>query len=656
MDVILYRTGCCVLILAGVFFPADVSGQPPVLQPRINAEGYSGLLSMPSADVLQDGGLSIGFSNRLNPAFHPQADRQRSYYFAFGFLPRLEIGARLFEVDDASGRPLSVGDIAPNIKLRLLDERKYRPALAVGSQDMYGTGFLTSDFIVTGKTWGPVRTTIGYGRSRRGSNRLDGLFYGAEAALHRTAGFIAEYDAKTFSLGMRLAPLRRLKADVMLQGRDRFALELSYQFDLHRLVRSMTDTFYRPSLKAVSASTRPPPARADVKQVLEEALIKEGMENINVRRNGVGTLQVEYEDRRDNSNELTALGRVLALTAQYADEETDTLAVIVKALNIPVLAMTVPKRLWIDFQEGRMTATEFAGRMSISNRPDVDVQRGRNASRFRTDLILRPGIQAVFGSEIALSAVRLTLRPDAVVQLGRGTVLQVGTEIPIGQTSIIFNTGIIDRRTGLRRAMLHRLFRWPGQVFTQTSAGVVGVDNYGVVHETLALIGDGRSFVKSTFGMIRDTSRRLNRRLVLVNYRHRIPGPALTAGVTVGQFLDNDRGFTATLSRYFGNNELNLFVRKTDQARGFLVGIGVALPLMPVRDARPGLLRVRLDNHYRYAQGIRATGGGGFLRSDIGNRLRTDHEIETVLFNRDRLYPVYIREHAEQLTGPATLK
>jgi hypothetical protein len=37
------------------------------------------------------------------------------------------------------------------------------------------------------------------------------------------------------------------------------------------------------------------------------------------------------------------------------------------------------------------------------------------------------------------------------------------------------------------------------------------------------------------------------------------------------------------------------------------------------------------------------------LRSDIGRSLPTGHEIERVYWNRDRLYPVYIRQHLDTL-------
>lgn len=37
------------------------------------------------------------------------------------------------------------------------------------------------------------------------------------------------------------------------------------------------------------------------------------------------------------------------------------------------------------------------------------------------------------------------------------------------------------------------------------------------------------------------------------------------------------------------------------------------------------------------------------MRNDIGRALTTDHEIERISWNRDRLYAIYIRQHVNTL-------
>lgn len=628
-------------------------------QTSLTAEGYTGLIGIPSTDVMPNGTVGIGFSTKSNPTFairhRTSVGRQRNYYFALGFLPRLELGAKLYEVDDPFGKPLSVGDLTANIKFRLLNEGRYHPAVLLGSQDIYGNRFLTSDFILLGKSWRGFRTMAGYGRDRRDSHRLDGLFYGAKASFFRYAAIMAEWDAEDMNIGLRLRPTRRLTADVMVQHRDRFAIAVSYLLDLDGLVKSVTPRFLK------KPSNRPPvftASRSDMPvtslEAIESACIDQGFENVAARQIDTGTLLIEYENRRYNSNDLEALGIVLGIAGQHAGRDVDTVTVIVKELNIPALRLTTTVDDWLDFVNERLSSPAFAAGVDLTNQVTMPAVRGKNNSRLRTDLVLSPGIQSVFGTEVRLAAARFTLRPDVIVQLGRGTVFDVGGTFFIGSTAPIFDPRVFDKRTGLRRMILHHTIRLPRNVFTQTGVGLFSTENYGISNETLVLMGDGRHFAKGTFALLRDTRLRKDRRLALFTYRYRIPALDITIEATGGQFLDNDRGATAIVSRYFGNNQVNFFARKTDQAGGALVGIGVILPLMPAPDFKPGRFRVRLDNHFEHAQGIRATGGrNSFLRGDIGNPLRTDHEIDTIVFNKDRLYPVYIREHVHDLRRAA---
>ena len=57
----------------------------------------------------------------------------------------------------------------------------------------------------------------------------------------------------------------------------------------------------------------------------------------------------------------------------------------------------------------------------------------------------------------------------------------------------------------------------------------------------------------------------------------------------------------------------------------------------------------------RYEQNSTVFTNVNGLRNDIGRPLLTDHEIERVYWNRDRLYPAYIRQHVETLQQAARL-
>jgi hypothetical protein len=52
---------------------------------------------------------------------------------------------------------------------------------------------------------------------------------------------------------------------------------------------------------------------------------------------------------------------------------------------------------------------------------------------------------------------------------------------------------------------------------------------------------------------------------------------------------------------------------------------------------------------YSYAQSTTVLTSTNTVRHDIGEDLSTNHEIEKVYWNRDRLYPVDIEQHVDTL-------
>jgi hypothetical protein len=117
--------------------------------------------------------------------------------------------------------------------------------------------------------------------------------------------------------------------------------------------------------------------------------------------------------------------------------------------------------------------------------------------------------------------------------------------------------------------------------------------------------------------------------------------------VTAGQFIDGDQGVAADLSRFFGTTEIGVFLRHSDN--GSLAGVRLGIPLTPAKELKPIRFRPRLPELFAYEQRTTVFTDRNIIRNDIGRVLRTDHEIERVYWNRDRLYPAYIRQHVDIL-------
>ena len=111
--------------------------------------GGAGLLQTRNARFDADGQFNIGYSF---------VDPYKRYTFNLTFFPWLEATFRYSEVRSIfySNVPGFSGDQrykdrGADLKFRLLEEGRYRPALAVGFQDLLGTGLFAGEYIVASK-------------------------------------------------------------------------------------------------------------------------------------------------------------------------------------------------------------------------------------------------------------------------------------------------------------------------------------------------------------------------------------------------------------------------------------------------------------------------------------------------------------------------
>lgn len=161
-------------LLAGVSFVAVASASPswarfdPYPVPSLtNDFGGVGLLQTPTARFAPDGQLTAGY-NKVSPY-----DR---YFVTLQAMPWLEatlrytsVSNRLYsQVPEFSGDQ-SYKDRGFDIKIKLLDEGRIRPALAIGARDFIGTGLFSSEYLVAGKSFGPFDASLGIGWGNLGT-------------------------------------------------------------------------------------------------------------------------------------------------------------------------------------------------------------------------------------------------------------------------------------------------------------------------------------------------------------------------------------------------------------------------------------------------------------------------------------------------------
>lgn len=642
---------------------------PSLLRTGLSVRGLPGLIHVPTATSLPQGSLELGYTTARDERVFAGVDQQKTFNFALGFLPRLTIGGRGVVATDL-GRDVA-RDISANAQLLLVEDQSWWPAVAVGVQDIGGGAtFFRSRYITLSKSlFGRLRGTVGLGA---GPDVLKGPFGGVELALNRFMTVVGEYDTRRVNAGVRLFPLPeaweaygipRPTVDVIWQdgGQVSWGIGLrtglgEAKYQAQREARAQQRYQRRGAQEEAALSFQA------VSQRLQAELIERGLENVRItlaRLDAGLTVVVEYENRRYNRDELEALGLVFGLAALRTPRQATHMRAIVKEVNVPVLDVAMSIDAFLDFVNERMPAQAFAEELRMTQEvqwpPPMLAPEAmtdiRERSWLKLDVFVRPGIETQILTEVGVADLRFSVLPDAYIQLTPGTVINVRATVPVTRTAHFLQP--LDEPF-VDRVLLHQAVRlpvgrwWSGATgLTQVSFGRFSREEVGIAQETALTLFDGVALVKGTLAGLGSSYNHLDHWVALANGRVRYPPWDVTLSVTAGRFLDRDYGVAADLSRFFGSTEIGVFLRHSDN--GSLAGLRFAIPLTVPKELPPWRVRPRLPDLYAYEQRTTVLTDANILRSDIGRVLSTGHEVERVYWNRDRLYPAYIRQHVDTL-------
>ncbi|MBU6366703.1 MAG: YjbH domain-containing protein [Gemmatimonadetes bacterium] len=612
--------------------------------------GLPGLMQVPSASALADRSVMMAL-NTVHTHDIPGAVTQRNAFLGFGLLPRLSVVARGTSLTngqaivDAQGR-WGLRDRTASVQWLALDERKWRPAVAAGIQDIGGNAAVfKARYLVAGKSVaGRVRLTAGYGQP--GSYSLDGAFGGVEVAPCRWLTIMAEHDGRFRSAGVRVEPAgalaRRVRlvpsVDVLWREGDGRVLAAGFRW-LPPAPRSAGGAVSTPARPAALAPLGTRGATGEA--ALVEALVAHGFENVRAAWHG-DTVDVTYENRLYNREEWDALGVVLAEMAARAGDARLLRATVLR-VDLPVLQVAVDREVFRQFVDGALGDAAFADRLVVRHPGKAPVAgAAANWSRFHADVTVRPRVDHMLLSEISVAEARAIALPEATVQLGRGVSVTGRKTVVLGKTRL-FPDGYVEANADQLAVHVTRpgfpFVTGGGGVLTQVSVGQFAPRALGAALSTDMVLGDGRWSVGGVAAAFGRTFTALERSVLVGSVRYRHAPLDLAASVSAGRYFHGDVGATAELERRFGLLEVALFARATETAK--IAGYRVSLPLTGRRDARPGAVRVRLPEYYDFTHWKTVLDPViGLSRTDVGVPLQTGQELVRGFRMRDRLNAV----------------
>ncbi len=222
----------CLIITAGLFTPGTSFAQ--------SLTGATGLVTIPTARMCDDGNLSIGMSY-FDKKYQDFSDRSHDFMSAYAsltFLPFLEVTVRLNYPNKmrwSGSQPINGVDRVPMVRLRLLREKKYLPAIVAGIHDFAstsndGTVFFNATYLVLSKKISAVDLQLGYAPKIMDANhyQLTGMFGGVSYSPFHDLFLLAEYDSRYVNTGVQLLFLNHFYLDLASLNFDSYAAGLGF--------------------------------------------------------------------------------------------------------------------------------------------------------------------------------------------------------------------------------------------------------------------------------------------------------------------------------------------------------------------------------------------------------------------------------------------
>jgi hypothetical protein len=338
-------TWCGCLILAG----HDSFAATP------SNNGQSGYINTPSATVEADGTFSVGYS---------YDSPYGQLWVTSTILPALQVTGRYVSITGVPAFPdspdpeygTSYGRYKDKVidgKVQLWQEQGWRPAVALGASDVFGTELFKSQYAVATKTLGPAKNielSFGYG-----TKRIDGAFAGMRwtPVDYPRWSVVGEYNSIDYNKDYRASETgasRRRKGPAVgleyrwgwlgvqaARGRDNFSINafVSIPFGEREYIPKIYEPRYFEDKDPVPAPTIPewredPGYGAD----LVRALTAQDFKNVRVGISS-NTFNITLTNSRI-SNMGRAVGRAVRTALAFAPAGVTTIKVTYTKLDQPL--------------------------------------------------------------------------------------------------------------------------------------------------------------------------------------------------------------------------------------------------------------------------------------------------------------------------------
>jgi len=598
--------------------------------------GGTGLMAIPTARVLKEGTFRVGAA---------QVDPYRYYYGAVSPLPGIEIDGRITEVIGVPGFTNSSGygnykDKAIDLKLRILPEMKYSPAVAIGIMDPHGTRVYSSQYIVASKQIYPFDFTFGFANGRFGKQELTDIgtgdsfkvemfshprqwwedanyFWGIQFSPVDWLSLMVEYDPtpyhtfqrdpahvyftspvpSKFNYGIRLKPWDWVELALSYQRGDTIGANLSFAFELGRPLLPIVDPIYRETTEMRSSP---------LEERLTEALYRLGFSNIVIQASG-SDLWIQAANGR-YFYDAKAVGMILRVVDQVAPAEVRGVHIVLTRLGIPMASFSTTRDDIRLYESRQLTLREF---LSVSDlRADGTASlRGKMRHRAYFDYGLKPDFKTYLNDPSGFFQYRFGLSGWVSLEPWKGGALVAALETyPFNNISSLITpssnavrtdlVSYIKEEVSLSGLLITQIWKADHEIYSRLSAGLLEIQYAGLDAEVAKPVFGGRLLVglsgsavkkrdpKNPF-KFKDDDYKDCYTTGFFNTRLNIPELDGNIDVKAGRFLAGDNGVRVTVSKSFHGVVLSAWysvsdtsIFKDDYNQGYHdKGIAISIPI-----------------------------------------------------------------------------
>jgi len=553
--------------------------------------GGTGLLEIPTARILEDGIVRLGYA---------EARPYRWFTGAMGVFPGLEVSGRFTEITNIESNLPGYGavkDKAFDLKYQLLPESKWFPAVAIGLHDFHGTQQFEAQYLAFSRQVFPLDFTFGIGRKRlRGSAELPftdelGIWGGVEWAVSKQFHLLAEYNPVQYekdrasvrgvpegadipvNIGLRWKIVPGIDLGLSYQRGDTLGFMAHIQAELGKPLLPK-----RPDPPWWAPVDRSPFAGRDLQALgekIQNAVTEAGFRDVRIYTDG-NDLAAEFENTKYLSNQKAA-GRVLRILLYHSPADTRSLIVILKRRGLPFLKVAVKPDHLDHYLLGKISEDTFTDLLTIEAFDGKEAAAGKEVigtddkKDFRYLFGIKPMLQTYLNDPSGVFKARVGIEPYLVAAPWQGGAAIAHYNIPFYSDIESSNPPLpdavrsdswlyLDDDPSLDRLMLDQSLRLSKMTFARLSAGYLETMYAGAGGEILTFLGDGSLAVGIEGDWVRKRKpgstldlQDLTAHTLLGNIFYKVPGIQTTFQVQYGRFLAGDVGWRFQVGRDFAS-------------------------------------------------------------------------------------------------------